>query len=101
MQRARQCLERVGLADKADRLPGKLSGGEQQRAAIARALVKSSKVLFADEPTGSLDKATGEQIMSLLLELNQEGLTVVMVTHEPTYADLAQRTVVMDDGMIC
>jgi len=101
IQRAKQCLERVGLADKADRLPGNLSGGEQQRVAIARALVKSSRVLFADEPTGSLDKTTGEQIMSLLLDLNHEGLTVVMVTHEPTYANLAERTVTMEDGLIC
>jgi len=98
--RARQCLERVGLADKADRLPGSLSGGEQQRVAIARALVKSSKVLFADEPTGSLDKATGEKIMALLSELHREGLSVVMVTHDPAYARLAQRTVHIEDGVI-
>lgn len=100
MQKAWQCLDRVGLADKADRLPGNLSGGEQQRVAIARALVKSSKVLFADEPTGSLDKATGEQIMGLLSELHVEGLTVVMVTHEPAYARLAERTVEIEDGLI-
>lgn len=100
VDRARQCLERVGLADKANRLPGNLSGGEQQRVAIARALVKSSKVLFADEPTGSLDKKTGEQIMSLLSELNNEGLTVVMVTHDPAYASLAQRSIQLEDGLI-
>lgn len=98
--KARQCLERVGLADKAERLPGNLSGGEQQRVAIARALVKSSKVLFADEPTGSLDKGTGERIMGLLSELHQEGLTVVMVTHDPAYARLAERSVLMEDGAI-
>ncbi len=100
VQKARQCLDRVGLADKADRLPGNLSGGEQQRVAIARALVKSSKVLFADEPTGSLDKATGEQIMGLLSELHEEGLTVVMVTHEPAYARLAERIVEIEDGLM-
>lgn len=100
MDRARECLSRVGLSDKIHRLPGKLSGGEQQRVAIARALVKSSKVLFADEPTGSLDKKTGEQIMSLLSELNDEGLTIVMVTHEPAYASLAQRTIHIEDGFI-
>jgi ABC-type lipoprotein export system ATPase subunit len=100
LRKARQCLDRVGLADKADRLPGNLSGGEQQRVAIARALVKSSKVLFADEPTGSLDKATGEQIMGLLSELHEEGLTVVMVTHEPAYARLAERIVEIEDGLM-
>ncbi len=100
VQQARAGLERVGLADKADRLPGNLSGGEQQRVAIARALVKSSRVLFADEPTGSLDKETGKQIMGLLMELHQEGLTVVMVTHEPGYASLAERTIAIEDGTI-
>ena len=96
----RECLDRVGLADKADRLPGNLSGGEQQRVAIARALVKSSKILFADEPTGSLDKKTGEQIMELLAELHREGLSIVMVTHETTYAAMAQRTIEIEDGRI-
>jgi putative ABC transport system ATP-binding protein len=100
VNKARQCLDRVGLADKASRLPGSLSGGEQQRVAIARALVKSSKVLFADEPTGSLDKGTGEQIMQLLSELHQDGLSVVMVTHDPEYARLAQRTVTIEDGLM-
>ena len=98
--RALNCLERVGLADKARRLPGNLSGGEQQRVAIPRALVKSSKILFADEPTGSLDRNTGEQIMGLLAELHGEGLTIVMVTHEPAYAKLAQRTIEIEDGVI-
>ena len=100
MQKARAGLERVGLADKADRLPGNLSGGEQQRVAIARALVKSSRVLFADEPTGSLNKETGRQIMGLLMELHREGLTVVMVTHEPGYASLAQRSITIEDGVV-
>jgi len=100
MERARGCLERVGLADKADRLPGNLSGGEQQRVAIARALVKSSKVLFADEPTGSLDKGTGETIMGLLSELHSDGLAVVMVTHDPVYAGMAARSVYIEDGVI-
>jgi len=100
LSKAWQCLERVGLADKANRLPGSLSGGEQQRVAIARALVKSSKVLFADEPTGSLDKGTGEQIMELMSSLHEEGMSVVMVTHDPDYAELAQRTVVIEDGLM-
>lgn len=99
-EKARACLERVGLSDKADRLPGNLSGGEQQRVAIARALVKSSKVLFADEPTGSLDKGTGEKIMGLLSELHKDGLAVVMVTHDPAYAKMASRSVHIEDGMI-
>jgi putative ABC transport system ATP-binding protein len=97
---ARECLRRVGLADKADRLPGNLSGGEQQRVAIARALVKSSKILFADEPTGSLDKATGGQIMELLAKLHQDGLSILMVTHAPVYANLAQRTIEIEDGRV-
>jgi putative ABC transport system ATP-binding protein len=100
IKKALHCLERVGLADKADRLPGNLSGGEQQRVAIARALVKSSKVLFADEPTGSLDKGTGEQIMELLAALHRDGMSLVMVTHEPEYARLSQRTVVIEDGLV-
>lgn len=100
LTRARACLDRVGLGDKLDRLPGKLSGGEQQRVAIARALVKNSKVLFADEPTGSLDKGTGENIMGLLSELHKEGLTVVMVTHEPAYARMAGRCVQIEDGRV-
>lgn len=98
--KAQDCLHRVGLKDKMDSLPGNLSGGEQQRVAIARALAQSSKVLFADEPTGSLDKGTGRQIMDLLSSLNQEGLTIVMVTHEPAYAALAGRIIELEDGRI-
>lgn len=98
--RAEECLQRIGLYDKKDRLPGKLSGGEQQRVAIARAMVKSAKVLFADEPTGSLDQNTGAEIIGLLEELNSDGLTVVMVTHEPLYAKRADRLLEMSDGVI-
>lgn len=100
VERAENCLERVGLADKMKRLPGSLSGGEQQRVAIARAMVKSAKVLFADEPTGSLDKKTGQEIMGLLTELNRKGMTVVMVTHEPLYAEMANRVVELSDGIV-
>jgi len=99
-QKAIECLGRVGLADKAKRLPGYLSGGEQQRVAIARALVKSSTILFADEPTGSLDKTTGESIMELLAKLHKEGLSIVMVTHEPEYARIAERTIEIEDGRL-
>jgi ABC-type lipoprotein export system ATPase subunit len=98
--RAEKCLDRVGLSGKKNRLPGNLSGGEQQRAAIARAMVKSARVLFADEPTGSLDKKTGEEIMNLLKELNDDGLTMVMVTHEPLYAEQADRIVELSDGVV-
>lgn len=100
VEKGRECLDQVGLADKAERLPGRLSGGEQQRVAIARALVKSSKVLFADEPTGSLDKKTGGTIMQLLADLHGGGLSVVMVTHEPAYAAIAERIIRLEDGQL-
>ena len=99
-KRALQCLDRVGLADKAHRLPGQLSGGEQQRVAIARALVKDARILFADEPTGSLDSATGATVMELLGQLPGEGMSVVMVTHNEDYAKLAGRVVRMEDGLV-
>ena len=99
-RQALACLDRVGLADKADRLPGALSGGERQRVAIARALVTEPGIVFADEPTGSLDGDTGGQIMDILSRLNADGLTVVMVTHEPDYAAMASRVVEMRDGRI-
>lgn len=94
------CLARVGLAGKEDRLPGKLSGGEQQRVAIARALAQESQILFADEPTGNLDKETGDGIMALLSELTSDGLAVVMVTHDQAYAGSADRVVRMADGLM-
>ncbi|MBU1249035.1 MAG: ABC transporter ATP-binding protein [Proteobacteria bacterium] len=97
---AMECLERVGLSGKEHKLPGELSGGEQQRVAIARALVSEPRVIFADEPTGSLDKATGQEVMDILFGLNRDGITVVMVTHEPEYARLAGRHVQMEDGRI-
>jgi putative ABC transport system ATP-binding protein len=99
-ERAEDCLRRVGLEGKGGKLPGHLSGGEQQRVAIARALVKESKVLFADEPTGNLDKATGESIMDLLADLKKDGLAIVMVTHDESYARRADRMIRMADGLI-
>jgi putative ABC transport system ATP-binding protein len=93
-------LERVELSGKEDRLPGDLSGGEQQRVAIARALVKKPAVLFADEPTGSLDKHNGDIIIELLRNVNRDGVTLVMVTHEASYAKYADKLVVMEDGRI-
>jgi len=100
IKRAEQCLERVGLGGKGDKLPGHLSGGEQQRVAIARALVKKSTVLFADEPTGNLDKSTGESVMDLLAGLKGDGLGIIMVTHDEDYARRADRVVRMADGMV-
>lgn len=99
-QKAKLALERVGLKGKEDRLPGQLSGGEQQRVAIARAIVKSPKVVFADEPTGSLDKKNGEGVIKILQELNNDGLGVVMVTHEPEYTKHSHRVIYMEDGEI-
>lgn len=98
MEWAKTCLQRVGLHGKEQMLPAKLSGGEQQRVAIARALIKSSKILFADEPTGSLDKKTGEQIMELLLSLHREGLTIIMVSHDPAYSSRGDKIISLEDG---
>ena len=99
-KRADACLDRVGLSGKGGKLPGHLSGGEQQRVAIARALVKESAILFADEPTGNLDKATGDSIMRLLADLKNDGLSIVMVTHDNEYAARADRMVNMAEGRV-
>jgi putative ABC transport system ATP-binding protein len=94
-------LKRVGLGPREQHSrPGKLSGGEQQRVAIARALASGARVLFADEPTGDLDSVTGAAIMELLHELNREGLTIVMVTHNEEFAQTSSRVVRMSDGRI-
>lgn len=100
-EKAQRIIERVGLKGLENRLPGKLSGGEQQRVSIARALVKEPKILFADEPTGSLDINTGKSIIELLKELNSDGLSVVMVTHALEYTKYADRVIEMKDGHIC
>lgn len=100
-RRAREWLARVELSDRADALPGQLSGGEAQRVAIARALIITPEVLFADEPTGALDSFASEQVMEMIVSLARaEGLTVVMVTHEPMIAAYADREVVVRDGRI-
>ncbi|RJQ54990.1 MAG: ABC transporter ATP-binding protein [Actinobacteria bacterium] len=99
-EKAEAALERVGLAGKANRLPGQMSGGEQGRVAIARALVNEPLILLADEPTGSLDSATGEEIMRLFEELNADGHTIVMVTHNPENAERAKRLVWLKDGKL-
>jgi putative ABC transport system ATP-binding protein len=97
---ARQVLERVGLGSKLDRLPNQLSGGEQERVAIARAIVNNPHILLADEPTGNLDSRTSEEIMALFRELNDSGQTVVMVTHNPENGSYANRTIHLKDGMV-
>ena len=93
-------LKRVGLADKAARLPDQLSGGEQERVAIARAIVNNPPILLADEPTGNLDSATAGEVVSLLKELNDEGQTIVMVTHNPDMCRYGTKTIRVRDGLL-
>jgi lipoprotein-releasing system ATP-binding protein len=100
-QRAESLLERVGLAHRLTHKPNELSGGEMQRAAIARSLVGQPQILLADEPTGNLDAATGQEILDLLISLNRdEGLTIIMVTHDPAIARRADRTVKLEEGRV-
>ena len=98
--RAMKALEQVGLGTRSEHTPAELSGGQQQRVAIARALVNSPQLILADEPTGALDSQTSEDIMRLLTDLNQQGMTVIIVTHEPDIAEWARRKVVFKDGSI-
>jgi putative ABC transport system ATP-binding protein len=97
-QLALSALERIGLKDKALRLPNQISGGEQERVAIARAVVNEPPILFADEPTGNLDSRNSQEVMKLLMKLNSEGQTIVMVTHSRTNAEYAHRIVEVADG---
>ena len=100
MKMAEGILERIGLRGKGKRLPDQLSGGEQERVAIARALVNSPPILMADEPTGNLDSKTGKEIMDLFKSLNEEGQTIVMVTHNPENTAFSTRTISLKDGRI-
>ena len=99
-QRAMAALESVGLLERASHLPNELSGGQQQRVAVARALVTDPAILLADEPTGNLDSESSLEIMKLLRDLNQQGRTIVLITHEPDIAAFAQRVVRLRDGVI-
>jgi putative ABC transport system ATP-binding protein len=99
-ERADRVLVSVGLAGREDHHPSQLSGGQQQRVAIARALINEPEVLLADEPTGNLDSRTSVEIMAIFQQLNERGITVIMVTHEPDIAAYAKRNVMMRDGVI-
>ena len=98
--RAKEALDLVGLSNREDHYPSQMSGGQQQRVAVARALVNQPSILLADEPTGSLDSATSVEIMDLLTNLNDHGLTIIMVTHEADIAAFAKRVIVFRDGQI-
>jgi putative ABC transport system ATP-binding protein len=97
---AEEILERIGLRGKGKRLPDQLSGGEQERVAIARALINSPPILMADEPTGNLDSKIGKEIMELFRTLNEEGQTIVMVTHNPENTSFSTRTIFLKDGRV-
>lgn len=100
LERARIALEKVGLGDRINFLPNQLSGGQKQRVAIARAIVTNPKILLADEPTGALDTKSGIQVMEIFKQLNDEGITVIMITHDPEIATHGKRKVLIRDGRL-
>ncbi|MEM1091187.1 MAG: ABC transporter ATP-binding protein [Pseudomonadota bacterium] len=99
-RRVNEAMDRMGIGHRAKHMPGQLSGGQQQRVAVARAVVVNQSLILADEPTGNLDSAHGQEVMELLRSLNSEGTTIVMVTHSATHADYAKRTVNLFDGHV-
>ncbi len=98
--RVAEVMDSVGIAHRAKHKPGQLSGGQQQRVAVARAIVGKQSLILADEPTGNLDSAHGQEVMEMLQELNDQGTTIVMVTHSPSHADYARRTINLFDGRV-
>ncbi len=100
VKRGEELLASVGLEKRFNNLPGQLSGGEQQRVAIARALINKPKILFADEPTANLDVSSSENIMEIIKKLHKDGITILMVTHEPDYALRAERVITLSDGKV-
>jgi putative ABC transport system ATP-binding protein len=98
--RVKEALARVGMLHRMKHYPSQLSGGQQQRVAVARALAGDPLILLADEPTGNLDSANGEAVMALLKELHNTGATICMVTHDPRYSEMADRTVMLFDGRV-
>jgi len=98
--RVARVMDKVGIAHRAKHRPGQLSGGQQQRVAVARAVVGDQAVILADEPTGNLDSAHGQEVMEMLQALNEEGTTIIMVTHSPAHADYARRTINLFDGNV-
>lgn len=99
-ERVASIMDKVGIAHRAKHMPTQLSGGQQQRVAVARAVVGSQGLILADEPTGNLDSAHGQEVMEMLQGLNEEGTTIVMVTHSPSHADYAKRTINLFDGQV-
>jgi len=99
-KRVSEVMDKVGIAHRAKHMPSQLSGGQQQRVAVARAIVGDQAMILADEPTGNLDSAHGQEVMEMLQALNEEGTTIVMVTHSPSHADYARRTINLFDGHV-
>lgn len=99
-ERVARVMDKVGIAHRAKHMPSQLSGGQQQRVAVARAVVGDQAMILADEPTGNLDSAHGQEVMEMLRALNEEGTTIVMVTHSPSHADYARRTINLFDGHV-